>query len=256
MAMLDYDSFRQGAIEAAARFFKRFFIYEGQPLITALLGSCDLALVGDEAIEIYCPNVQTVLGLGAVDWELAWAARFLCLPPKIRLKIGTELIREIDLSEVDLPLTQPSQIMQFTDIEFLYPPGISEAELIARVLLHPLPAVLVIEEAVVAVSQPYADLTERSIAQWISDWVGPVHGNQTRHLPGVREKLVADLERSPNGLLLNYEWPAIFCVDGSVRKFRAHFQRVDLAGRSGRMLVLLGVPEPIASPELVKQGCR
>jgi hypothetical protein len=220
-----------------------------------LLGSCDLALV-DDAIEIYCPNLQTVLGLGAVDQELAYALRFLCLPPKIRLQIGSQLIRELDLSEVAFPIFfLPNRIMDFP-IEWLYPPGISEAELISRVLLHPHPAVLVIEEAVVAVSQPYADLTGRTIASWITDWVGEVHGNQTRHLPGVREQLVADLEAAPDGLLLNYEWPAIFCVDNSVRRFRAHFQRVQLGDRSGRMLVLLDRPEPIASPDLVKQGCR
>lgn len=247
------SEFKRAALEAALNFFGRFFLYEGQPLIAALLGSCNLALE-DGWLEIYCPNTHTVQGLWSVRQDLAYACRFLCLPDRVRFKIGSQLVRESDLGH--FPNSNPnSKIMETNTLQWLYPPGISEAELITRVLMHPSPAVLVVEEAVVAVSQAYADLTRRSISEWVTDWVGDIHGNQSRHLPGVREQLVADLERSPDGLLLNYQWPAVFCVDGSIRCFRGHFQRVSLpGGRSGRFLVLLGVPEPISSPELVNQG--
>ncbi len=254
--MMD-DAFRRAALEAALNFFARFFIYERQPLIAALLGSCNLALTEDDWLEIYCPNMPTVEGLWSVRRDMALACRFLCLPDRVRLRIGSQLIREADLRHV--PNHSPNlDVMTMNDLQSLYPPGISEAELITRVLMHPMPAVLVIEEAVVAVSQPYADLTHRSISEWVTDWVGEIHGNQSRHLPGVRERLVEDLERSPNGLLLDYQWPAIFCVDSSIRRFRGHFQRVSLpGGRSGRFLVLTGVPEPIESPDLIHQGvCR
>lgn len=251
------SAFKEASIEAALRFYGRFFFHEKKRLIYALLGGCEVEIESDVLV-IYCTNQRVVNGLASEEFWLCYAAKWLCLPSVIQLKIGTELIREINCATSLINSFASPESM--TSLSYIFPPGLSERELIEHVLGHPDLAILVIEEQVVAASESYCKLTGKSLTEWLTDWGQQdgrrIHGNQSRHLPGVRERIVSDLEASETGLLLNYQWPAIFSRDNSTRLFQGHFQRVQFGDRRGRMLLLLGEPTLIANPEQVRQGCR
>lgn len=250
------SSAKEASIEAALKFFARFFLHERQRLIYALLSGCDWAIEGGKLV-IYCANQGVVNGLASVEPWLCYAAKWLCLPTVIQLKIGTELIKEVGSTPSLINSLASPETM--TSLSYIFPPGLSERELIEFVLAHPDMMVLVLEEQVVAASESYCKLTGKSLSEWLTDWTQQgsqrIHGNQSRHLPGVREKLVADLEES-DGLLINYQWPAIFARDQSTRLFTGHFQRVQFGDRRGRLLLLLGEPVPVTNPAEVTQGCR